>query len=160
MNMKGMANMTNMREKALPLTSYKKWGFLILTTAVLTISACGKQDESQPMEGSALEFDSETSEAEAAAEIKAANAPMISDREESPVLPSNNEPEGTGAVLGTQSEPDKDITGGVGGTANPAPLDNQAAAIDKSDALASTDDGLDNSAVLDNRDPEGNVSTN
>lgn len=159
MNMKGIANTTNMKEKTL-VTPYKKRLFIILAAAALTLSACGKQDDSQPMEGSALEFDSETSEAEAAAEIEAANAPMISDRGESPVLPSSDEPEGTGAVLGTQNEPDKDITGGVGSTTNPEPLDNQAADVDKSEAIAGTDDGLDNSAVLDDRDPEGSVSTN
>jgi hypothetical protein len=48
-------------------TTHKKWLLLTLAAAVLSLSACDKKAEST-MEGSALEIDSQTSEAEAAAE--------------------------------------------------------------------------------------------
>lgn len=136
-------------------SNHKKWLLITLAAAALTLSACGKQDEEQPIEGSALEFDSETSEAEAAAEIAEANAPMISDREDNPISPSNDEPEGAGAIIGVGNEPDKDITGGVGSTNNPETPDISAAPADKNEALAGAneDGGTHNSTVLVNEDP-------
>ena len=78
-------------------TPLKKWLFVTLAAAALTLSACDKKDEST-MEGSALEMDSQTSEQEAAAEVAMASEPMHSSREESAILPSKDMPENTGAV--------------------------------------------------------------
>lgn len=78
-------------------TTLKKWLFVTLAAAALTLSACDKKDEST-MEGSALEIDSQTSEQEAAAEVAMASEPMHSSREESAILPSKDMPENTGAV--------------------------------------------------------------
>ena len=78
-------------------TILKKWLFITLAAAALTLSACDKKDEST-MEGSALEIDSQTSEQEAAAEVAMASEPMHSSREESAILPSKDMPENTGAV--------------------------------------------------------------
>ena len=78
-------------------TTLKKWLFVTLAAATLTLSACDKKDEST-MEGSALEIDSQTSEQEAAAEVAMASEPMHSSREESAILPSKDMPENTGAV--------------------------------------------------------------
>lgn len=78
-------------------TTLKKWLFVTLAAAALTLSACDKKDEST-MEGSALEIDSQTSEEEAAAEVAMASEPMHSSREESAILPSKDMPENTGAV--------------------------------------------------------------
>lgn len=78
-------------------TTFKKWLFVTLAAAALTLSACDKKDEST-MEGSALEIDSQTSEQEAAAEVAMASEPMHSSREESAILPSKDMPENTGAV--------------------------------------------------------------
>lgn len=140
-----------------PFAVYKKGFMVVFAAAALTLSACGTGTPEN--DNQALDFDSELSEAEAAAEIEEASAPMITDREDSPVLPSSDEPEGTGQIVGQYAEPDNDITGGVGSTTNPEMPDDQVAPVDREDALASTDDGLDNSAVLDDRDPEENVST-
>ena len=78
-------------------TTLKKWLFVTLAAAALTLSACDKKDEST-MEGSALEIDSQTSEQEAAAEVAMASEPMHSSREESAILPSKDMPKNTGAV--------------------------------------------------------------
>lgn len=115
MSINDNANIIAMNNWRLQPSAIKKCLLVTLTAAALTLSACGKQDDEMPMEGSALEIDSETSEQEAAAEIAESNAPMISDREENPVLPSSDQPEGTGSIVGTQAEPDKDITGDLGG---------------------------------------------
>lgn len=88
---------TSRLTKQAPLT--KKWLFVALSAAVLTLTACDKKDDST-IEGSALEFDSETSEAEAAAEVAASN-PMNSSSTESAILPSADMPEGTGEISGT-----------------------------------------------------------
>ncbi len=124
MNTNRIAHTVKMSNKTNQMFVYKKWLFIILAAAGLTVSACGKQDDEKPMEGSALEFDSETSEQEAIAEIEATNAPMISNREDNPVLPSSDEPEGTGSITGQQNEPAKDVTGGVGSSTNPNMPDN------------------------------------
>ncbi|TXD97072.1 hypothetical protein ES754_08670 [Psychrobacter frigidicola] len=78
-------------------SNHKKLLFVTLSAALLTMSACGKKDEST-IEGSALEIDSQTSEQEAAAEVERASEPMHSNREESAILPSEDMPENTGAV--------------------------------------------------------------
>lgn len=78
-------------------SNHKKLLFVTLSAALLTLSACGKKDEST-IEGSALELDSQTSEQEAAAEVERASEPMHSNREESAILPSEDMPENTGAV--------------------------------------------------------------
>lgn len=107
------------------VSTYKKLFYTALAATVLTLSACDKKDEST-MEGSAQEIDSETSEEEAAAEIAAENAPMISDREDSPVLPSSDEPENAGTITGDTAPAAKDTTGGVGSAVNPeVVLDNE-----------------------------------
>ncbi|WP_367104561.1 hypothetical protein [uncultured Psychrobacter sp.] len=106
------------------LSTWKKGLFITLTAVALTLSACSSQEEEKPMESSVHEFDAQTSEEEAAAEIAAANAPMISDREDNPISPSRDEPEGSGAVIGAQATPDTDVTGGVGSTVNTDMPDN------------------------------------
>ena len=78
--------------------SAKKLLFVGLAAAVLALSACNKKDDST-IEGSAQELDSQTSEAEAAAEIANAD-PMNSVDTESAILPSDEMPEGTGKISG------------------------------------------------------------
>ncbi|WP_201587885.1 hypothetical protein [Psychrobacter jeotgali] len=128
-------------KKAAP-NNHKKWLMVTLTAAALTLSACSKQEEEKPMESSVHEFDAQTSEEEAAAEIAESNAPMISDREDSPVLPSSDEPAGTGAITGAGAEPDKDITGGVGSTVNSEVL-NDESAVDPNRSEVSNDNQLE-----------------
>ena len=92
-----MASTTNITSSA-QQHSAKKLLFVGLAAAVLALSACNKKDDST-IEGSALELDSETSEAEAAAEIAAAD-PMNSVDTESAILPSDDMAKGTGKIAG------------------------------------------------------------
>lgn len=87
----------NINDKMPHQIKYKKLLGVTMVAMALTLSACDRKDEST-MEGSALEIDSQTSETEAAAEVAAASAPMIVDREDSPVVPSQDRPDNTGAV--------------------------------------------------------------
>ncbi|WP_201529200.1 hypothetical protein [Psychrobacter frigidicola] len=65
-------------------TTHKKWLFVALAAATLTLSACDRKDEST------------IEEAEAQAAV--ASEPMNSNREESAIMPSEDMPENTGAV--------------------------------------------------------------
>lgn len=106
-------------------TTLKKWLFVTLAAAALTLSACDKKDEST-MEGSALEIDSQTSEEEAAAEVAMASEPMHSSREESAILPSKDMPENTGAVSEDGAIVSEDMSNddvGVNRTDDPEVLD-------------------------------------
>lgn len=79
---------------------FKKGLIIALAATALTLSACNKEDDST-LVGSAQQFDSQTSEAEAAAEI--ANADPMDSTIESAILPSADMPEGTGEVSGSGS---------------------------------------------------------
>ncbi|MBO1530525.1 hypothetical protein J3492_04780 [Psychrobacter sp. F1192] len=70
---------------------------IFVVAAALSLGACTQEAQ----ESSVHEFDFQTSEEEAAAEVAASNAPMIMDRENSPITPSQDEPENTGAVATT-----------------------------------------------------------
>lgn len=94
-----MTSTTNITSSA-QQHSAKKLLFVGLAAAVLALSACNKKDDST-IEGSALELDSETSEAEAAAEI--ANADPMDESIESAIMPSSDGPEGTGDVSGMEA---------------------------------------------------------
>lgn len=65
-------------------TTHKKWLFVALAAATLTLSACDRKDEST------------IEEAEAQAAV--ASEPMNSNRAESAIMPSEDMPENTGAV--------------------------------------------------------------
>lgn len=132
------------------LSPYKKLFLTALAATVLTLSACDKKDDST-MEGSVHEFDAETSEEEAAAEIAAENAPMISDREDNPVLPSSDEPENTGAVMGDMAPAAKDTTGGVSSTVNSeVVLDNEVKQTPTSSSVETSDitNNSDNDMII------------
>lgn len=102
-----------------------------LATVALTLSACNRKDEST-IEGSALELDSQTSEAEAAAEIN--NADPMNSSIDSAILPSEDIPSGTGEVAGD--------SGGAGEVAS--------AGLDMKDGMyTETSDDVANTGVTD-----------
>lgn len=151
MNINDIAERVNMNDKKSQISACKKGLFVTLAAVALTLSACNSQEEERPMESSVHEFDAQTSEEEAAAEIAAANAPMISDREDNPISPSRDEPEGSGAVMGAQTTPDTDVTGGVGSTVN----------TDMPDDTVGTDlDTVNDSEVMSDNDMVEETSIN
>lgn len=83
----------------------KKLLSVSLVAVALSLGACTQEAE----ESSVHEFDFQTSEEEAAAEVAASNAPMIVDREDNPVVPSRDEPADTGAVAATAGTVDDEL---------------------------------------------------
>ena len=122
---------------------FKQWLLVGLAAAALTLSACGgKQEEKGPIEGATLQLDSETSEAQAAAEVAAARAPMLTDREDNPVLPSNDEPENTATITSDG------VSVSDSGTTNPASAHEGVA-----------DAGLNDDEILDGSESSEHIST-
>ncbi len=68
----------------------KHWLGVTLIAVIMALSGCRDTDQST-MEGSVHEFNFQTSPEEAAAEIEAYNAPMISDRKSQPGVPGSDE---------------------------------------------------------------------
>lgn len=121
--------------------AYKKLLGISLIAMTLGLSACDERKSEATMEGSALEFDSETSEAEAAAEVAAASAPMIVDREDNPVVPSQDRPDNTGAVAEGGDIVSEDMSNEDVGTAY----------INSDDSYIESDQNMD-TAYVDNND--------
>lgn len=105
---------------------YKKLFSLSLVTVALALGACTQEAQ----ESSVHEFDFQTSEEEAAAEVAASNAPMIVDREDNPIAPSQDEPANTGAVAETADTVSHDAANTTVGSANTDDAESVDGAID------------------------------
>ena len=95
-----MATITTSKNPTMRLLLSKKLLMVSLAATALTLSACNREEEA-PMESSVHEFDFQTSEEEAAAEI--ASTDPMNESIESAILPSSDQPEGTGDVSGMEA---------------------------------------------------------